>query len=122
MELQPDGKLSRHLSIALDRQCFSSDLLPIHVPEIKPDKDSNIAANSQIDSISRILEAYATPVRSRISHMMRNAVRLLGTPENSKRITTRRSGNTLMSTRLRIRHISRPGFRSSPVEAIAGMR
>ena len=58
MELQPDGKLSRHLSIAPDRQCFSSDLLPIHVPEIKPDKDGNIAANSQIDVISRILEAY----------------------------------------------------------------
>ena len=58
MKLQPDWKLLRHFSIALDRQCFSSDLPPIHVPEIKPDKDSNIAANGQIDGISWILEAY----------------------------------------------------------------
>jgi hypothetical protein len=58
VELQPDWKLSSHLSIALDRQCFSSDLMPMCVPEIKPDKDGNVAANDQIYGISRILEAY----------------------------------------------------------------
>ena len=75
MELQPDGKLSRHPSIALDRQCFSLDLLPIHVPEIKPDKDGNIAANSQIDVKSRILEAYvdACPFENQPNDAQRRA-------------------------------------------------
>ena len=58
MELQPNRKPSRHPSITLDGQRFSRDLLPVHVPEIKPDKDSNIATNGKIDGISRILEAY----------------------------------------------------------------
>src|SRR5262245_11466638 len=70
VELQPDRKLSRHLSIAFDRQRCSRDLMPMHVPEIKPDKDGNIAANGQIDGISRILEAdvSARPLENQPNH------------------------------------------------------
>src|SRR5258707_9376715 len=54
----------------------------------------------------------STPDRPRISHMIRNCVRLAGTPENSKRRTTWRSGSALRSTRLRNPHIRRAGSRS----------
>src|SRR5262245_40599200 len=37
VELQPNRKLSRHVSIALDRQCFPGDFMPMRVPQIKPD-------------------------------------------------------------------------------------
>src|SRR5215813_13652190 len=57
MELQPDGKLLRHPSIAVDRQCFARDLMPIRVPEIEPDKDSKVAADGQVDGVSGNFEA-----------------------------------------------------------------
>src|ERR1700737_3983558 len=51
----------------------------------------------------------SAPDRPRTSHMIRNFVRLAGTPENSKRRTTRRSGSVLRSTRLRNPQIRRAG-------------
>src|SRR5215831_3396084 len=47
--------------------------------------------------------------------MMRNLVRFAGTPENSKRITTRWSGSASMSVRWRMVHIMSAGSRSSAV-------
>ena len=54
----------------------------------------------------------SAPDRSSTSQRMRNFVRLAGTPENSKRTTTRRSGNASRIARLRKPHSKMVGSRS----------
>src|ERR1700675_415424 len=63
----------------------------------------------------------STPDRPRISHMIRNFVRLAGTSENSKRRTTWRSGSALRSTRLRNPHIRRAGIKIGTFDPVVGV-
>ena len=53
--------------------------------------------------------------------MIRNFVRLAGTPENSKRRTTRRSGNALTSTRRRNPQIRQGGIEIGAFDPVVGV-
>lgn len=58
------------------------------------------------------LRQTSTSERSSTNHIMRYLVRLDGTPENSKRTTTRLVGSALRSILLRMPHSSSAGSRS----------
>jgi len=111
-QLHPDRKRSCNLLIAIELQCSFGRVVPFSLAKIDFDVITDIAAKREIDIKSRVFHAESTDDRPRISHMIRNFVRLAGTPENSKRKTTRRSGNAFTSTRRRNPQISRAGSRS----------